>query len=115
MPLIQDYTFGSIKINDRIFAKDLIVLPEEIFPNWWRVEGHKLSLDDLKQIFHKNLDFLIIGTGYSGLMKVPENVVEELTKKGLKVFLLNSSRAVEKFNELSVQNKKTALAIHLTC
>ena len=71
---IDSYSFGILKIGDKIFTNDLVILPEKIIPNWWRAKGHQLSLEDLSCLGDTPLDCLIIGSGYSGVLKVPEEV-----------------------------------------
>jgi len=48
MPNIDYYDFGVIIVDGRKYSRDLIITPKRIISNWWRVEGHKLCLEDLK-------------------------------------------------------------------
>ncbi|MEM1585763.1 MAG: Mth938-like domain-containing protein [Candidatus Korarchaeota archaeon] len=115
MNIIEKYDFGLIIISGRIFHRDVIVFPDEIHANWWRKEGHKLCIEDLEIVLKKRPNILIIGTGYSGVMRVPEEVKEFLKKQGIEVIIENTQKAVETYNKLARESKNVAAALHLTC
>ena len=48
--VIEEYTFGRIRIGGREYTKDIIIHKGKIYDNWWRKEGHNLVLEDLKII-----------------------------------------------------------------
>jgi len=69
--MIESYDFGRIVVNGRKFTSDVIIFPDRINGNWWRREGDILSIDDVKKIVEGKPEVLIVGTGNSGLMKIP--------------------------------------------
>ncbi len=115
MNIVEEYSFGRIKVSGKVFSRDLIIFVDEIYPNWWRKEGHSLCVEDLKVLLRKKPDILIIGTGYYGVMKVPQNVIEFLEKQGMRVIVENTQKAVETYNKLVSEGKNVAAAFHLTC
>ncbi len=112
--MIQSYAFGAMVINGQEYTADLIVFPEKIHPAWWRKEGHKLALEDLGDVFKENIEALVIGTGFFGLMKVEQVVLDAARAKGLVLHIEKTEKAVQIFNRL-ISQKKTAGAFHLTC
>ena len=112
--MIESYRFGHIVIDGREYSRDLIILPNRILEDWWRREGHKLSLDDLKDILTEDIDVLIIGTGYYGLMKVPSKILETIRSRGIEVIIENTKEACQTYNRLR-KSRKVAAALHLTC
>ncbi|RLE82999.1 MAG: hypothetical protein DRJ36_00055, partial [Thermoprotei archaeon] len=66
---VNDYKFGEIVVEGKVYSKDLILLPGRIVENWWRREGHELCLDDLKEVLKEDIEVLVVGTGYYGFMK----------------------------------------------
>jgi len=74
--MIEDYSFGKIIINGKKYDSDLIIFKDHIYDSWWRKEGHNLCIDDIKEIIDIKPEVLIIGTGYFGLMKVPQELIE---------------------------------------
>lgn len=102
-----------MKIDGKVYTKDLIIFPDKIIDNWWREEGHFLQTQDLFEIFQNKLNILIIGTGAYGLMKVSEELIKNLNDMKLDYFILNTFEAVKKFNE--TKDILKIGAFHLTC
>ncbi|MEM1593039.1 MAG: Mth938-like domain-containing protein [Archaeoglobaceae archaeon] len=110
--MIERYEFGKIVVNGRAFTSDILIFDESVRENWWRKEGHKLSLEDLREVLEFKPEILIIGTGYNGRMVVPEEVKKFLEEKGIKAIVLPTQEAVKVFNETKA---KKVGAFHLTC
>jgi hypothetical protein len=111
---IDSYSFGEMIIDGKRFGSDLIIYPEKVDASWWRREGHRLQVEDLTGALAARPEVLIIGTGYSGLMKVPDEVRNEVLKKNIELHIEKSSRAAELFNSLKTK-RRTIAAFHLTC
>ncbi|TYB30666.1 MAG: hypothetical protein FXF47_07770 [Candidatus Mcinerneyibacterium aminivorans] len=111
---IEDYKFGEIVIDGKKFTSDLLIYENEIKSNWWRSEGHLLHLEDLNWVLNKNPKVIIIGTGNSGVMKVPEKLVNKLEERNMKIIVEKTQVAVKKFNERNMGDK-VAAGFHLTC
>ena len=114
-PRIDEYRFGYIVVDGKSYTHDIIITPDRVIPNWWRIKGHRLQLEDVKQYLDIEVDAVVIGTGYNGLMQVDKEVIEEFKKRGRKIYILTSREAVKKYNELTSKGQKTMLFIHLTC
>lgn len=112
--MINEYDFGKIVINDKQYTSDVILLEDRVYPSWWRKEGHKLCLEDLKTIKDSKIEVLVIGTGYSGCMQVLPEVKKFFDAKKVEVIVSHTQDAVKRYNEL-VGTKKVAGAFHLTC
>ncbi|RLF20698.1 MAG: hypothetical protein DRN15_10760 [Thermoprotei archaeon] len=115
MPRVEAYEFGEIVIDGRRYRRDVIIFPEKIRDNWWRKEGHSLCLDDLKEVLEYNPEVLVIGTGYYGFMRVPDEVRRYLEQRGIEVHIAETRRACEVFNELINKGRRVVAALHLTC
>jgi hypothetical protein len=111
---ITHYSFGRIVIDAETYAKDVILFPERVFSPWWRKEGHILHTEDLIEVVNARLPVLIVGTGYNGTMRVPEEVIDYLRSKDIELHVKDTRTAVKLYNEISVE-KKAAAALHLTC
>ena len=115
MPRVEKYSFGEIVIDEKTYTRDLIITPSKIMPNWRRREGHELCLDDIKEVLEEDIEVLVIGAGYSGLMRVLPEVYEAAEKKGIRVITEKSAEACKIYNRLLSEGRRVALAIHLTC
>ncbi len=111
---IDSYSFGRIVIDGKTYTSDVIIYPGRVDASWWRKEGHLLQLADLVEALQAKPDVLIIGTGYSGVMRVPKETVDGIVRRGVEVTAERTSKAVEEYNEL--RGKKTVIAaLHITC
>jgi len=114
-PRVEAYGFGEIVIDGRRYTSDVIIRPDGVLADWWRKEGHKLHLEDLDKALEAEPEVLVIGTGYSGLMKVPEEVQEALRERGLEVVVESTRRAWRTYNQLVDKGRRVVAAFHLTC
>jgi hypothetical protein len=110
---IQKYEFGSIVIDGKTYTSDVIVFPDRVRDRWWRKEGHRLDVDDLEEVLEFRPEVLVVGTGYSGLMEVPEETLRYLEMKNIEVHVAPTREAVRIFNGL--EGRRVVGAFHLTC
>uniref|UniRef100_A0A7C4JQD4 Uncharacterized protein n=1 Tax=Thermodesulfobacterium geofontis TaxID=1295609 RepID=A0A7C4JQD4_9BACT len=117
--MITHYSFGNLSFKDKTYHKDLIIIKtpkeEKIFPDWWRKEGHRLQVEDLEEVWKHSLEYLIIGTGAHGVMKVDSEVEKKAKSLGIKIEIYKTDLAVKRFNELYSSGVSLAGAFHLTC
>jgi hypothetical protein len=111
---IEHYSFGTITIDGKTYTSDVIIYPDKVDPSWWRKEGHSLRIVDLKNVISFNPEVLIVGTGQSGAMVVPEDTIAYLKGRNIEVHAVRTGKAVELFNERQ-KEKKIIAALHLTC
>ncbi len=113
--MIESYNFGKIIINSKEYHSDIIIYKNNIDDKWWRIESHNLCIEDIKKILDNKPETLIIGTGYYGLMKVPEELIEHIKSSGIKqVIVKKTGDACDEYNKLC-KNKNIVAAFHLTC
>jgi hypothetical protein len=112
--MIEFYDFGKIIIDGNEYTSDVIVYPDRVEANWWRKVGHEICLDDIKDVLSEKPDVLVVGTGYSGLVRVLPEVKEALKEKEIELKVERTKRACDIFNELS-KSVKVVAALHLTC
>ena len=112
--MIEFYDFGQIVINGKRYTTDVIIFPDRIKDGWWRREGHRLSIDDIKEVVQAKPEVLIVGVGFHGYMKVPNEVKEYFASKKIKVIVENTREACKTYNRLA-KSKRIIAAFHLTC
>lgn len=67
--MIEYYSFGSITIQDQHYSSDLKIINGKVYPGWWRKSGHSVDIDDVVDILSVKPDYLVIGSGSSGLRR----------------------------------------------
>jgi hypothetical protein len=113
MARLESYSFGRIVVDGQEHARDLIVLPNRVVPNWWRREGHSLVMEDLEQVEDELPERLIVGCGAHGQLRPHPAVLEALRERGIVVETLHTGEAVRRYGESD--ERSTAAALHLTC
>jgi hypothetical protein len=112
--MIESYSFGYIVIDGKSYTSDVVIYADRVDDSWWRKRGHLLTLEDLKGVIAEGTKTLIIGTGRSGLMRVPPETLQYLTSRGFEVIVENTGDACQSYNRLSQQGPVIA-ALHLSC
>lgn len=112
---IDSYQFGKIVIDGTEYNSDCLIIGGSVKANWWRKQGHLLTPDDLEPVIAAKPNFLVVGCGASGMMKVSHDINKLLQKHGIELFSANTNKAVERFNELSRKDENAAAVLHLTC
>jgi hypothetical protein len=112
--MIDSYNFGRVVIDGKLYTKDVIIIPGRVKDNWWRKSGHQLCIEDIEEEVEKGIEVIIIGTGYSGVMRVLPETMEYLQSRGIEVIVKRTKDACEIYNQLE-NNKKVIACLHLTC
>ena len=113
--LIESYDFGRIAINGIVYTKDVIITGEKTIAGWSRKEGHLLQVADISQAIEESSpEVAIVGTGYNGMMSVPEETRLYFQRKGIDLLVEKTQEACDLFNALS-KTKRALAALHLTC
>ncbi len=112
--MIDSYDFGQITIEGKRYNNDLIIFPDKVQGGWWRKEGHRLQIDDLREVLKAKPEVLLVGTGYYGAMTVPDDTRKYLESEGIELIVQKTAEACKTFNQL-VPSRKVVAALHLTC
>jgi hypothetical protein len=113
MARIEGYSFGRVVVDGHEETADVIVLPDRVVRNWWRLDGHSLVLEDLDDVLDELPERLLIGTGADGRLHPEPVTLELLRERGIEVEALPTDEAVRRYGELNPA--ATAAALHLTC
>jgi hypothetical protein len=114
-PRIESYEFGRVRVDGRDYRADVIVLPGRVVADWWRLEGHSLAPEDLKEVVEARVKVLVVGTGAYGVVTVPDATITYLESHGVKFEAYNTEKAVRRYNELAAVGERVAAGLHLTC
>jgi len=112
--MIDSCSFGEIVIDGVKYTSDVIILPGGVIPNWRRKEGHSLIEADLAKVFDSGVTTLVVGAGYSGMMRVADKTRKIVSAKGIELIVMKTKDACDELNRLS-ETGNVAGAFHLTC
>jgi hypothetical protein len=111
---IESYEFGKMVVGGQTYRSDVIVYPDSVQRDWWRKEGHRLDIEDLKEVIEADPEVVIVGTGCYGRLIVPGELIEEISRQEIELLAFETSAAIESYNNIAV-GKKTVGVFHLTC
>lgn len=118
-PKIEETDFGSITIDGQVYDHDVVIRPSgKIKKRKKRLSkaiygtSHTLSLDEAKDIYKKDADKLIFGTGQYGVLELSSEAKEYFKKKKCLVEMHPTPEAIRKWNE----SKGRVIGLfHVTC
>ena len=113
--MIEGHSFGSMTISGKRYTSDLKIINGQVFPDWWRKTGHSVAIDEVTDILNAKPDYLIIGSGKFGLMKVSDRLRRCCEECGIQLIIKPSKAAVKIYNKMHADGKNVAGAFHITC
>ena len=115
MTMIEQCTFGSMIISGKQYTSDLKIINGQVHSDWWRKSGHAVDVAEVADILKEKPDYLIIGSGSFGLMKLSDQLKQHLIDCGVHVIEEPTSTAIHTFNQMYADGKNVAAGFHLTC
>ncbi|MFX1565611.1 MAG: Mth938-like domain-containing protein [Promethearchaeota archaeon] len=112
---IEEYEFGKIVINGETYHTDVLVFPDRVRDQWWRRKGHELTIEDLKCVVAARPEVLIVGTGYRGGLRIPNETKRQLESHHVQLIAKKTQEACSIFNSMIRAHRNVVLALHLTC
>jgi hypothetical protein len=118
-PKIDDTWFGSITVEGSRLEYDIIIrlsgkvrrrkkmLSKAIYGN-----SHTVSLDEIKELYRKKADRLLIGTGQQDQVRLSPEAIEFLTQHDCRFDLWPTPEAIKQWNK--AEGKVLGL-FHITC
>jgi len=118
-PRIQKTSFGSITVGGEKIRHDIYITLEGKVKKRKKklskaVHGtsHTISADEIRHVFEKRAEGIIIGTGQYGVAELSGEAGEFLKSKNCRADLLPTPEAIQRWNE--VEGKWIGL-FHITC
>ena len=120
-PKIKETAFGSITVGKKIYRHDIVIgldgkvrkrrkkLSKRLFGT-----SHKISLDEIQDVFESGASYLIIGTGHYDRVRLSEEAEAYLATRDCEVIFTSTPEALEKWNKAMAQHRAVGL-FHVTC
>jgi hypothetical protein len=118
-PKIDDTWFGSITVEGKRYEYDILIrlsgkvrkrnkgLSKAVYGT-----SHTISLAEIEDLYRKNAERLIIGTGQQDQMRLSDEAAEFLASHNVRADLWPTPKAVKRWNE--TEGKVLGL-FHITC
>lgn len=113
--MIESYSAGQIVIEGRAYRRDVVVFPDRVDANWWRVKGHELAVEDLPAVMADPPQVLVVGTGQYGRLVVLPEMEQALAARNVRLVAQPTEAACQTFNDLVSKGQRVVAALHLAC
>lgn len=117
-PRITNLSWGEVQIENNSF-KDAKLWPGGARGWDWGETGtsHQpgIQLADVQELLDNSADIIVLSTGQNEQLQVRDDVVNHLKQRGIEVHVLETSKAVELYNQLAEAGKSVGALIHSTC
>ena len=112
--MIDEHKFGSFVVDGRNYLGDIKILGTRV-KHWQDREKHIVNQTDIKELLEINPEFIIVGTGNSGYLKVSQDAKDLIYARRIKLVIDVNQNAVTRYNELKKEGKSIAAIFHATC
>lgn len=117
-PAIIKHSWGEIIIEGFPPFKDVKLFPGGA-RNWdWQETGTRhangIQPGDVAELLDQGAKIVILSSGVMGRLKVNQTTIQLLEKRGVKIHIHRTAKAIKVYNELRENNLIGAL-IHSTC
>lgn len=112
--MIDSYKFGLFVIDGKEYKSNIILLGAVVKRAEYLHE-HQLKLDPFIEMVEFKPSYIIIGTGAYGVMKVSQEIIDYIEKRGIKLIIEKTGDACRTYNSLLKSKTKVAAFMHNTC
>jgi hypothetical protein len=98
--MIEEYNFGKITIDGKVYDKDIQTDWNGNVSEWLRQEDKIIGITDVAGSVEKEPQSLVIGTGQKGMVKLAEEAKIFIQERGIELFMDETEEAVRTFNIL---------------
>lgn len=120
-PKIKSATFGSITVGQKTFEHDVVIgLDGKVRKRKKKLSkrqfgtSHKISLDEIKDVYEKGARNLIVGSGQYDQVRLSADASRYLADRECKVTLLSTPNASKEWNKTDDPGGTIGL-FHITC
>lgn len=117
-PQITDFSWGEVNTSDGSF-KDVKLWPGGACGWDWNDTGTKhtpgIQPADVADLVAGGAEIVVLSTGQEERLQVKEETIQYLSESGVEVIVLETNKAVEKYNKLAAVGQPVGALIHSTC
>jgi len=78
-------------------------------------DGHIIKKSDFTDLIKAKPEIIIIGTGQSGVVNVPKDIIDLVEGNGIKLIIKKTAEACLEYNKLIKRKKNVVALLHNTC
>jgi len=108
--LIRGYGTGSITVNETVYERDVIVMPEAIIDEWHSAPADALTAAHFDLLGDYAPEILLLGTGRVQCFP-PARLMADLARRGIGLEAMDTAAACRTFNVLMSEDRRVAAAL----
>ncbi|MDP1766204.1 MAG: Mth938-like domain-containing protein [Methylotenera sp.] len=110
--LITAYSESYVEVNKQRYAKNLIVMPQQLIPDWESTNFAHLNDQHFKKIAEFNAEVVLLGTGEKHQFLHP-SIYQSLSAKGIPLECMTTAAACRTYNILMSEGRNVLAALIL--
>lgn len=115
MVQIDSTRFGEIKIEGEVHYSDVYIFWDgEVIETETEIR-HQFSTTEFSFLFRKRPEIVIVGTGQHSGLGIAEDVAQFASENDIWLIVLDTPKAIQRFNDLVKSRRKVAAYMHVTC
>ncbi len=107
---IRAYEKGQLIINEQAYRNNLIIMPEQLIPDWRPQSVESLTVADFDELLALKPGMIILGTGERQIFPSAA-LYAEVTNAGIGVEVMNTPAACRTYNILMSEGRSIAAAL----
>lgn len=108
--LFTAYGDGNVAVNHEKYEKNLILLPEQIIPEWSTATPATLTEADMAILLGLGTEIILLGTG-KHLRFPPGALLRPFAPAGIGLEIMDLQAACRTYNILAAEGRKVAAAL----
>ena len=109
---IQAFEPGEIRINERIFTRNLILTPEKLLEDWPAEDVASLQDTHFEAILELAPDILLLGTGARQVFPSAACYANLMSRR-IGIEIMDTAAACRTYNILAAEDRRVAAALLL--
>lgn len=119
MAKVDSFSFGSIVVEGKKYARDLLFFPDGSVKKrkggFWKFGSHAIKKGEIEELVEANPEVVIVGTGTDAKARLEPDAESRAKEAKLELVVLPSREAIDRLNQLVGEDKRVAALIHITC
>ena len=116
---IESCSWGNIKVSGGQSFKDCKIWKNKAKEWDWNITGTRhipgIQFSDVEEILSNNVDVLVLSKGMENRLQVPDDTINAIKDRGVKVYIEQTENAVKLYNQLVTQGINVGGLFHSTC
>ena len=108
--LFTAYGEGFVAVNHEKHAKNVIVMPEAMIPDWTNADPASLSANDMQVLLQLGVPIVLLGTG-NRLRFPAAECLRPFMPAGIGLEVMDVQAACRTYNILAAEGRKVAAAL----